>query len=107
MAQVHAGPPIQIGWTPQKIDLLELDIYEVFRHRRRDRHALQLSTYKRTEALLLHGYTEDEILAACAECERVKYERLISTATSSSSSRPSEENHPATASNLANAIVKF
>jgi hypothetical protein len=106
MVQVHAGPPIQIGWTPQKIDLLELDIYEVFRHRRRDRHALQLSTYKRTEVLLLHGYTEDEILAACSECERVKYERLISTATSSSNI-PSEENHPITATDIENAIVEI
>jgi hypothetical protein len=76
--QVQDGPPVQIGWTPEKENVLAINVYEVFRPRRRDRTDLFLSTDERTETLLLQGYSEDEIHAASTECARVKYERCLS-----------------------------
>jgi hypothetical protein len=76
--QVHEGPPIQLGRTPERINVVEIDTYELFRHRRRDRHALAISTDERFFTLLSLGYSEDEIIAATVECAKVKHERCLS-----------------------------
>lgn len=46
--QVHEGPPIQIGWKHHKRNVMELDVYEVFRTRRRGRRELPISMNART-----------------------------------------------------------
>jgi hypothetical protein len=47
-SQVHEGPPIQIGWKHHNRNVMELDVYEVFRTRRRGRRELPISRNART-----------------------------------------------------------
>lgn len=78
ICQVHSGPPIQIGWTPNKVNLLELDEYEIFRRRRRDKHALSISTDERIARLLSQGYTIGEIRNAITDVARARQDRFDS-----------------------------
>ena len=78
ICQVHDGPPIQIGWTPQRIRILEVDVYEIFRRRRRDRQALFISTEDRINRLLSQGYTNGEISDATTNVSKVQQERFES-----------------------------
>lgn len=59
---VSDGPPLTIGWKPQKITALDLDYFEKFRPQRRHRRDLILDTSTREDLLLRSGVTFDEIL---------------------------------------------
>lgn len=75
---VRTGPPLTISLIPQRIDTIDVDLYELFRNRRRDKESIWLSTRDRTETLLSEGYTEEDILSAIAEVDRIKFQRYIS-----------------------------
>jgi hypothetical protein len=71
---------VTLSWTPHKIAEQRLDVYEIFRERRRDRRALFLPTSTRIEALMTQGYTLNDILQATKECEKVKQGRSVTAA---------------------------
>ncbi|CAJ1968948.1 unnamed protein product [Cylindrotheca closterium] len=75
---VFDGPPVQIGWTPENSKVLRLDIYEVFRPKRRNRFEMFMTTDERTESLLHRGYTDDEIRQAASESARIQEQRFQS-----------------------------
>ncbi|KAG7340769.1 hypothetical protein IV203_024312 [Nitzschia inconspicua] len=75
---VRDGPPLTLSWRPQRIKEQRLDVYEIFRDRRRERPDLFLPTSLRIKTLLLEGYTEEELMDASAECVKVKRERFVS-----------------------------
>ena len=56
-----AGAPIQIGWTPFKTTIRNLDLYEYCRGDRRRGTALLLSVPERNKILLRLGYSQEEI----------------------------------------------
>ena len=72
------GPPLTLsGVDPQKVQTTNVELYELFRDRRRDKVGLTLTARQRTEILLGAGYTEDDISDAVKALRQLRYERLL------------------------------
>jgi hypothetical protein len=75
---IHSGPPLTLAGDPLKKLTTDVELYELFRDRRRDKVGLTLSARQRTEILLNAGYTEKMILDAVETVQRCRYERYVS-----------------------------
>ena len=73
---VSSGAPVQIGWVPQGIFTINLDVYEHFqRGNRRQMKKLILKTPQRTNILLRAGYSLNAIVAASITAALIRKSR--------------------------------
>jgi hypothetical protein len=69
------GVPIQIGWTPNQTDVLDLELYESSKPEPRDRHEFHMPPQIRHALLFTNGVHPKDMRNAIREGEKIKKSR--------------------------------
>lgn len=72
------GPAVCLSWIPQHTTTCRVNEYEINRGARREAHALRLSGEIRTQIMLAHGHSWEEIDDCMSAAEQVRRNRFSS-----------------------------